>query len=306
MTLDDTSVDPTGLSGSMVEITPAEIANRRQAEWNGVAVDAVEFTERAPFSYRFRARTHMLIISERQARHDGETRLEGLPKSRLREFSHTLSFVPAGHHFTGWHQPRVLTRVTYLHLDPTSRLLESELHFSEIELKPRLFFFDQDLWDTALKLKAQAGAANPSSYAEALALVMAHELIRLERGTQALPRLRGGLATWQQKRVVEFIEEHLNEDISLKVMADVARLSPYHFAHAFKQSFGDPPHRYVIGRRMQRAKTLLAAGALSVTEIGQAVGFAETSSFTAAFRRSTGMTPTGYRQHLEHPYPESA
>ena len=292
--------------GSKVEFSPADIAHRRQTRWNGIVADTVEFTQRTPFSYRFQARSHMLIVSERQARQDGETRLEGLPKSTLREFSHTLSFVPSGHRFSGWHQPRVLTRVTYLYLDPHSGLLDSELRLSAIELKPRLFFFDQDIWDTALKLKGQAGLVNSSAYAEALALVLAHELIRLDKGVWPSMPIRGGLAVWQQKRLAEYVEEHLGEDISLNTMASIVRLSPYHFAHMFKQSFGEPPHRYVIGRRMLRAKTFLATGSMSVTEIGHAVGFVETSSFTAAFRRSTGMTPTDYRRHLDHPYPADA
>jgi AraC family transcriptional regulator len=125
-----------------------------------------------------------------------------------------------------------------------------------------------------------------------------HELIRLERTTSAAVRpLRGGLPVWQQKRVTEFIEEHLAEDISLAALAAVTDLSLFHFARAFTQSFGEPPHRYHMARRMDRAKSLLQKPALSVTEIGTQTGFRETSSFTRAFRRFTGLTPTEYRRH---------
>lgn len=158
--------------------------------------------------------------------------------------------------------------------------------------------FDQDIWETALKLKAQAGQENSSGYAEALALVLTHELIRLDRPASPFMPVRGGLATWQQKKVSEYVEEHLNADISLNTLAGIAELSPYHFARAFKQSFGAPPHRYVTDRRTVRAKALLENPARTVTEVGIEVGFAETSSFTATFRRMTGMTPTDYRRHL--------
>lgn len=94
------------------------------------------------------------------------------------------------------------------------------------------------------------------------------------------------------------MEEHLNADISLNTLAGIADLSPYHSARAFKQSFGAPPHRYVTDRRIVRAKALLENPARTVTEVGIEVGFAETSSFTATFRRMTGMTPTDYRGHL--------
>jgi AraC family transcriptional regulator len=65
----------------------------------------------------------------------------------------------------------------------------------------------------------------------------------------------------------------------LQQLATIAQLSPYHFARAFKQSFGAPPHRYHMNRRMERAKTMLEIPA-SVTEVGMMLGFAETSSFT--------------------------
>ena len=106
----------------------------------------------------------------------------------------------------------------------------------------------------------------------------------------------GGLAGWQRKRVLEFIEEHLSEAISLSTLSAVAQLSPYHFARLFKQTFGMPPHRFHMNRRDERAKVLLANR--SVTEVALAVGYAETSSFSSGFRRATGMSPTEFRRGL--------
>src|SRR6188474_2474910 len=93
---------------------------------------------------------------------------------------------------------------------------------------------------------------------------------------------KGGLAAWQQRAVTAYIEEHLAEPILLATLARLARLSPYYFCRAFKQSLGLPPHRYHNSRRIEQAKTLLAKPELSVTNIGLTVGFSETSSFTAA------------------------
>src|ERR1700694_995158 len=127
-----------------------------------------------------------------------------------------------------------------------------------------------------------------------------HELIRVERTTSGATRpLRGGLPVRQQRRVVEFIEGHLAEDIPLATLAELVDLSLFHFARAFKQSFGVPPHRYHMARRMDRARSLLQRPALSVTQIGIQIGFRETSSFTRAFRKFTGLTPTEYRRHRE-------
>jgi AraC family transcriptional regulator len=286
---------------SIVTISPADIARRRLAHWGAIQADNVRITRRETFDYGFQARRHLLIAYERAERDDGETLIEGLPKSTLREFSCKLSFVPAGHRFYGWQTPRVLTRVTYFYIDLQDSLLDVESG-SALAISPRLFFFDQAVWDTALKLKAEVGNSAPGSrqYAEALSLVLMHELIRLERKASAAVRPpNGGLPAWQRKRVVEFIEEHLSEDIPLATLAELVNLSLFHFARAFKQSFGVPPHRYHSARRMDRARSLLQRPALSVTQIAAQTGFRETSSFTRAFRRFTGLTPTEYRRHSE-------
>jgi AraC family transcriptional regulator len=291
----------TSFAPSIVEISPPDIARRRLANWGAIQADAVNVIRRETFEYGFQARRHLLIAYERAERDDGETQIEGLPKSTLREFNCKLSLVPAGHRFYGWQTPRVLTRLTYFYIDLHHPLFDPESG-AYATISPRLFFFDQAVWDTALKLKAEVGNSDPASqqYAEALSLVLIHELIRLERTASTTEtQLRGGLPVWQQKRVVEFIEEHLAEHVSLATLAGLVELSPYHFARAFKQSLGAPPHRYHMARRMQHARSLLQEPALSVTEIGMQTGFRETSSFTRAFRKFTGLTPTDYRRHQQ-------
>jgi AraC family transcriptional regulator len=108
----------------------------------------------------------------------------------------------------------------------------------------------------------------------------------------------GGLASWQQNRVAAFIDENLGQRIALADLARIARLSPFHFARAFKRSFGVPPHRYHRNRRIDRAKDLLAHSCHSVTEIALQVGFSESSAFATAFRRTTGFAPSEYRRAI--------
>jgi AraC family transcriptional regulator len=116
--------------------------------------------------------------------------------------------------------------------------------------------------------------------------------------------LHGGLPARKQKLVVEFIEAHLAEEISLGELADIVELSRYHFAHVFRQAFGVPPHRYHMARRMEQAKTLLLQSTLPVTQIALRVGFREASSFTRAYRRYAGVTPTECRRE-QGPVPAS-
>src|SRR6267154_3476773 len=111
-------------SRSIVEISPPDIARRQLANWGAIQADTVKVTRRETFEYGFQARRHLLIAYERAERHDGETHIEGLPKSTRREFSCKLSFVPAGHRFYGWQIPRVLTRVAYFYIDSQHALFD--------------------------------------------------------------------------------------------------------------------------------------------------------------------------------------
>ena len=282
-------------------VAPATIVARQSADWGVVQADQIDTIRHEPFDYEFKGSRHLLIATERAERYDGETLVEGLPKSNRREWGRKLTFVPAGHRFYGWQKPRALLRSTFLYINPQSPLLCPEPRMAEFEFRPRLFFFDPDIWATALKLKAQLqySCRSQRAYVEAQGIALAYELMRMsEAGSPLASDAQARLPGWQQKKLTQYIEEHLADEVSLSSLAQLVHLSPYHFSRAFKQSFGMPPHRYLTSRRIERAKALLAGHNWSVTEIGLEVGFSEASSFTNAFRKFTGETPTGYRRSL--------
>jgi AraC family transcriptional regulator len=282
-----------------VEISPREIVKRRILTWDGMAAETVQATARKTIEFRFRAPLHLLVAWEQAVRSDGETFVEGLPRSRLRDIRRKLTFIPAHHEYREWGEPRVLLRVMFFYFDPDWMPTLPETTDLP-SLTPRLFFEDPTLWNTAIKLSSLIENSGSESilYIHALGTVLAHELVRLNAGTPLDASLRGGLAAWQQRTVTDYIEEHVADQISLSTLAQLARLSPYYFCRAFKQSFGIPPLRYHNSRRIEHAKTLLAKPASSVTDIGLTLGFSETSSFTAAFHRATGLTPTAFRRSL--------
>jgi len=284
-----------------VEIYPPDVVKRRTVTWDGMAAEMVQATSFEKIELRFRAPLHLLAVCDHGARSDGDTFVEGLPRSRLRDVSRKLTFVPAGHEYHEWQEPRVLMRVAYFYFDPAKMPTYDETGVAPASLAPRLFFEDVTLSDTALKLKRliENASADSGPYFEALGIVLAHELVRLNVGAPRIEApVRGGLAAWQERTVTAYIEEHLAEQIPLATLAQLVRLSSYYFCRAFKQSFGVPPHRYHVNRRIEHARSLLAKPASSVTEVGLAVGFSETSSFTAAFHKTTGLTPTAYRRSL--------
>jgi AraC family transcriptional regulator len=219
---------------------------------------------------------------------------KAIPPSTIRNFARKLTLLPAGYDFHDRHEESTLTRMMYFYFDPAALQMPSSAGVGE--MIPRLLFEDSRIWATALKLKKAVDSHEPETrlYSEALAIVLLHELLYQDRDApHAEAESRGGLAAWQKRKIASYIEEHLAEQISLMKLAELARLSPYHFCRAFKQSFGTPPHRYHISRRIERAKALLIQRSGSITEIGLDLGFSETSSFTAAFRKATGLTPRG-------------
>jgi len=133
--------------------------------------------------------------------------------------------------------------------------------------------------------------------AESLANLLAVHLIRhasarrapSRRTDRALPRAKLGA-------VVEFIEEHLDTGLTLERMAAAVHLSAYHFARQFKAATGEPPHHYVLARRVARAQRLLQPdGDLSLAEIAARVGFSDQSQFSHHFKRRVGVTPRQFR-----------
>jgi AraC family transcriptional regulator len=107
-----------------------------------------------------------------------------------------------------------------------------------------------------------------------------------------------GLSPERLRRVRDYVEAHLDDDLSLTVLAGIACLSPYHFSRSFKAAAGVGPQRYVIQRRLERAKTLLRRTNQPLAWIAQEAGFADQSHLTAIFRRETGVTPGRFRAAL--------
>jgi AraC family transcriptional regulator len=107
-----------------------------------------------------------------------------------------------------------------------------------------------------------------------------------------------GLSRERLQRVCDYIEAHLDDRLSLADLARVACLSPYHFSRSFKQAVGVGVQRYVMQRRIERAKTLMRRTNQPLALIAQEAGFTDQSHLTSIFRRETGETPGRYRAAL--------
>jgi AraC family transcriptional regulator len=149
------------------------------------------------------------------------------------------------------------------------------------------------------RIELNEGGADGRLYLEGLASALAVRLLRSSGLSRRSPiPHKGGLAPRQIRRVLEYIEAHLTDELGLVELAAIVELSPHYFGEAFRISTGRSPHRYVMERRIEWARALLRDEDRPIRDIAYAAGFSSQSHFTANFRRVTGVTPGRYRQSL--------
>jgi AraC-like DNA-binding protein len=137
--------------------------------------------------------------------------------------------------------------------------------------------------------------AFPIGYGEALAVLVVADLFAAFTAEPAVLRTAAGLGSSRFKRVLDFIEEHLERDIGLVELASLAGLSVTHFAHAFKAQQGLAPYRYIMRRRIERSKRLLRTTDETIAAIAARSGFSSQSCFSRMFARDVGAPPSAYR-----------
>lgn len=149
-----------------------------------------------------------------------------------------------------------------------------------------------DLLVRALGAEVESGGPGGLAYSQSLITTLAHHLARrFGAAPKRQETVRGGLTPLQIKRVLELIDARLDQTVSLDEMAQVAGLSPFHFSRQFKRSTGASPHRFLLSRRLERARLLLEKPGAELGAVSQQVGFADQSHFTRWFRRQFGVTP---------------
>src|ERR1700757_2506925 len=129
-------------------------------------------------------------------------------------------------------------------------------------------------------------------------LVTASHILQaeIERCSGANGSTRGGLAGWQIIRVRAYIDSNLHRTIHTRDLSAVARRSPAHFSRKFKLAIGEPPHAYVVRRRLERACHLMVTGAASLSEIALSAGFSDQAHLCRLFRQAFGQSPASWRR----------
>lgn len=170
---------------------------------------------------------------------------------------------------------------------------------TSLEVVDRYAFRDAELEIICRRFyhELSSNGATAQLYCESLVVNLA--VILLLRHSTASPATRilpsGGLSRNQARRVLEYIESNLSCQLTLSKLSEIADLSVHHFARMFKQTVGVAPYRYVLERRLERAKMMLRSAKTSLVDISLSTGFDSQSHFTSTFRRMVGATPSEFR-----------
>ena len=163
-----------------------------------------------------------------------------------------------------------------------------------VQIAPQLKVCDPLIQQIGLALKAELEIDGLSNrlYAESMANSLAVHLLR--RYSTQKPEIRvysGSLPSHKLQQVIDYIQAHLAEDVSLEAIATEISMSQYYFARLFKQSTGYSPYQYLIKCRIERAQELMMQAQQSIANVALQVGFTSQSQFGRHFKRITGVTP---------------
>ena len=183
--------------------------------------------------------------------------------------------------------PRLLTKA----LDETA-------HETDIELKEHWDLTDGHILAVLKEMAADLDDGSPAGkmYGESLANTLAVYLLKRYAVWPVTPLVcKGGLPEYRLKRVLDYIANSLEENISLSQLAAITGMSPHYFSELFKQSTGHSPHNYVLLQRIERAKERLRDPKCSIIDAGLDAGFQNSSHFARMFRKLEGVTPSRFR-----------
>jgi AraC family transcriptional regulator len=279
------------MSMNLASISPAPL-DRRRFDWHGGSFT----TARRPLTARVEGHLAtgaptLMVTLRGGARHHELSTDDGFCYSGA-DRAGTFSFMPAG-----GERRLVLRDVAW---QWASLTLKADALPREAASHARPFVAHDDGAVVALlgemqRLLALDGALDPA-YCDSVSLTLTHYVAQrywriAGRGTptaQALP-------AWRLRRVIDYVDAHLGSEIRIADLARLVDLSEGHFFRAFRSTTGQTPLAMITARRIERARSLLAAGDLSVAAVGAQFGFVNASHFARTFRAATGSTPSRYR-----------
>lgn len=264
------------------------------AQWGGIALE--NYTVPALLIPRHEHPEHFLhLVLQGTVKYDVATRGRNLG---FISRPGTIFLLPRGTvDEVYWAGPTQRVAVA-IHPRLLTNALEETAHEADIELTEHWDLVDRHISALVSEMTADLDDSLPagSMYGESLANALAVYILKRYAVRRLTPVVyKGGLPPYRLKRVLDFIADSLETDISLSQLAALAGMSPHYFSELFKQSTGRTPHNYVLLKRIERAKQQLRDPKRSVIDAGLDSGFQNSSHFARVFRRIEGTTPSKFR-----------
>ena len=276
---------------------PIDFDLLKRKSWPGISAEHVRIAGPADYEFHLDVSSNFLMLLDLQ-RIDGETEVSDGTRSHKKNLRHRLSFVPAASRVRGWSRIAKPASFTALYFDPA---LLDERGCGVAQIPPLVEVEDNMLRTTMLQFQAILNDPDLDrpGYAETLAMLVAFEIGRLASQSTTASKPISGLAPWQVRLVTDHLESHIGDKTTIADLASLLDLSRFHFIRAFKKAVGTPPHQYMLRRRVERGRELLADRTMTITEIADRTGFGGIAQFTRAFRQIVGTTPTAYRREVQ-------
>lgn len=266
----------------------------RSKSWAGFKIEYVTAVPGDKFGYEWTSDLHFCALHD-IVLEDGGIRAGDSPELTQKDLRNTLTYIPKQATVTGWSElAQRRNAYTAIYFDPA--VLHEELgHRLEDVADPRIYFYDSSLSELMRQCSHILDEGiEDELYSETLGLLTALRINRTISATKASekpPMSHSALA-----KVFEFIEANLHSSFSLSDLAQVAELSRFHFGRTFKATTGETPYQFVMRRRIERVKRLLADTRLPTNEIAAAVGFYDAAHLHKAFKAHEGISLLTFRR----------
>ncbi|KAM3097110.1 helix-turn-helix transcriptional regulator [Phormidesmis sp. 146-35] len=274
--------------------TPDQSLAIVKSEWEGLTVEYGRLDAVGEFDFAMPKHSLSIAFAPHEEviwSVDGQSQKTSLPAGSV--------FLYGGREFV-WHRrvkPSEYVNLTLDHALLNQIAIENGL--SSLDVEHRVIFQDPTILHISQLLKTEVLTAGMAGnlYVESLRNLLAVHLLRNHTKTSIKSTLEDNhLNGLKLKQLKDYIEENLTEALAIATLAALIPMSQFHFARAFKTATGEPPHRYITQRRIERAKVLLSTTRLSAAEVAYQVGFSNQSHFTMQFRKAIGLTPKQFRE----------
>ena len=268
----------------------------KRMSWFWFSAELVRVRQPTELEFSVKGNAAYLALHD-SVRSDGMTTINGGSRSTLTDLRDKLTFAPIGSSVEGWNRfEGHLSSVFAVYLSSNGSDDDANVISKS---PPSLYFENSDLKETLQKLQnvLDGSSINDPAYAETLGLLLMWELRQaLDLKHSRMSPVRGGLAVRHLRRLKDFIDAQISNEITISDLAAVAGLSQYHFIRAFKHTIGLPPYQYVLSERIRLARELLSKPDLSLGDVARAVGFSDASQLNRVFRKFVGVTPAAFRR----------